>query len=113
MTRERFGGRIQRKRKEKKLGLREAAAKADVSAAYLAHRNEEEKSPPSEKVIRALAELLEDDFDELMTLAGRIPQDVEKVVTSDSAMPQFLREASEKGYTGKELLEMLEKKRKK
>ena len=101
-------------RKAKKLGLREAATKIDVSATYLSRiENDEEKSPPSEKVIRALADLVEDNFDELMALAGRVPEDVERLVTSDTTMPQFLRKANEKGLTGAELMKLIEQNRKK
>lgn len=109
MTKERLGQRIQRMRKGKKLGLREAAGKIDVSPTYLSRiENDEEKSPPSEKVLRSLAALLDDDVDELMAVAGRVAEDVEKLVTADKTLPQFLRTASAKGFTGERLMEMIE-----
>lgn len=112
---ERLGQRIQRKRKEKKLGLREAAGKIDgLSPTYLSRiENDEEKSPPSERVLRALARLLDDNADELMALAGRVSEDVEKLVTADTSLPQFLRTASQRGLTGDKLLEMINEKAKK
>lgn len=109
MTKERLGQRLQRMRKEKKLGLREAAGKVDVSPTYLSRiENDEEKSPPSEKVLQALASLLEDDVDELMALAGRVAEDVERLVTADKSLPQFLRTASARGFTGEKLMELME-----
>ena len=86
---ERFGERIRRKRTEQKLGLRETATKVGISPTYLSRiETMEEKTPPAEDVIRKLATLLNDPFDELMTLAGRVPEDVEKVIKADPTMPR-------------------------
>ena len=51
------------------------------------------------------------DFDELMRLAGRFTDDVKEFLTQDEAMPAFLREAREENLSGRELLEMLRKRR--
>jgi transcriptional regulator with XRE-family HTH domain len=108
-VKESFGQRIRRKRTEAKLGLREAATKVGISATYLSRtETAEEQNPPAEDVIRKLAELLDDDFDELMTLAGRISERVEKVITADPTMPEFLRTVGEKKLSGAELMKLLE-----
>lgn len=111
---ERFGERIRRKRTEAKLGLRETATKVGISPTYLSRTEtaEEEKTPPAEEVIRKLADLLNDDFDELMTLAGRISEHVGKVITADSTMPEFLRTVGEKKLSGAELMKLLESQKK-
>lgn len=106
---ERLGGRIRRKRAEHKLGLRETAAKVGISPTYLSRiETMDEKTPPAEDVIRKLADLLLDDFDELMQLAGRVPEDVEKVIKADPTMPAFLRTAREKNLSGEDLMKLLE-----
>ncbi|MBK8172845.1 MAG: hypothetical protein IPK60_21255 [Sandaracinaceae bacterium] len=64
-------------------------------------------SPPTEKTLRALAEVLGDSFDELMQLAGRVPEDVEKLIKGDPDMPVMLRRAREQNVTGAEFLEWL------
>lgn len=111
---ERFGERIRRIRQERKLGLRETAAKAKMSATYLSRiETNDEKSPPDEEKIRALANVLDDDFDTLMTLAGRIPEDVKNVITADPTMPEFLRRAREEKMSGEKLLELLDSPKKK
>ena len=50
---------------------------------------------------------LNDDFDELMQLAGRVPEDVEKVIKGDPSMPAFLRTAKEQKLSGEELGKIL------
>lgn len=110
---ERLGERIRRKRGEHKLGLRETATKVGISATYLSRiETMDEKTPPAEDVIRKLAKLLNDDFDELMQLAGRVPQDVEKVIKNDPGMPAFLRSAKEQNYSGDDLMKLLEAQKK-
>ncbi len=114
MSQETLGERLKRVRQERELGLRAAAAKAGISATYLSRiENNQDPSPPTEKTIRALAELLDDDFDELMQLAGRVPEDVGAMITGDPQMPEFLRTAREQNVTAKDLLAMLEAAKKK
>ena len=112
---EKLGDRLRKRRLEKKLGLREAAGKVGISPTYLSRiETSEEKSPPAEEVLKALAALLEENFDELMTLAGRIPSDVAQYIASDPGLPQFLRTAKQKNFSAEKLTALLagEKKRK-
>lgn len=114
MKSENLGQRVRRKRKMKQLGLRETATKVAISATYMSRiENGLESSPPAERVIRALADLLEDDFDALMQLAGRVPEDVEEVIKTDPDMPAFLRTAREQKLSAADLMEMLKTKKKK
>ena len=109
---ETLGERIRRKRLERKLGLRATAKKVGISSTYLSRiETMAETSPPAERVIRELSALLGEDFDELMQLAGRVPEDVTNVIRSDPNMPEFLRRAGRQQLTGKELLEMLEQRK--
>jgi len=102
---EKFGQRIRRSRTAKNIGLRELAKKVGISATYLSRiETMEEKSPPAEKVIKAIAKEIGDDFDVLMRLAGRIPQDVEKVIKNDPGMPEFLRTARRKGLSADDMM---------
>lgn len=56
---ERFGQRVRRVRLGKGLGLRDAASQLQISATYLSRiETNEEKNPPAERVIRAMADLL-------------------------------------------------------
>ena len=107
-VKERLGERIRRKRAEQKLGLRETATKVGISPTYLSRiETMDEKTPPAEDVIRKLADLLQDDFDELMTLAGRVPEDALNVVKADPTMPEFLRTVGERKLSGEDLMKLL------
>lgn len=113
MTEEGFGERIRRRRTELNLRLRGTAKNAGISATFLSRiETGAEKAVPSEEVIRKLARILEDDFDALMLLAGRIPSEVEAYVKSDPRLPEFLRQARDQNIKGEKLLEMLEKQKK-
>jgi transcriptional regulator with XRE-family HTH domain len=111
--RETLGQRIRRKRDDKQLGLREAARHLGISPAYLSRiETGEEKTPPGETVLAALAILLGDSIDELMHLAGRVPSDVADMIKADAGLPQFLRSARDRGLGARELEEMLARKKK-
>ena len=106
---ESLGERLRKRRLEKRLGLREAAAQVKISATYLSRiETMEERNPPAEKVIQALAALLDEPFDELMTLAGRIPEDISPYLTSDPGMPDALRTARDAGLSSDEIRAALE-----
>ena len=113
-VKERLGERIRRKRAEHKLGLRETAQKIGISPTYLSRiETSEEKTPPAEDVIRKLADLLQDEFDELMQLAGRVPEDALNVVKADATMPEFLRTVGERKLSGEDLMKLLDAQKKK
>lgn len=107
---ENLGDRLKRVRSSRGLGLRATANLVGISATYLSRvENNLETSPPSEEKIRSLANVLQDDFDELMQLAGRVPSEVTDLIKSDSNMPAFLRRAREQNLTAEKLMKMLEK----
>lgn len=107
---EKLGDRLRRRRNEKKLGLREAAGKLKISPTYLSRiETRKEKSPPGEDVLRAMAKLLDENFDELMTLAGRIPGDVAAYIGSDPGLFLFLRTAHERNLNAEGLTKLLER----
>ena len=105
---ESLGQRIRKKREEKQLGLREMARQLSISPAYLSRvETDEERTPPGEQTLRAIAEALNENFDDLMHLAGRVPSDVGDMIRRDPDLPHFLRTANQKGFTGKRLGELL------
>lgn len=111
---ETLGQRIRSKRTERDIGLREMARMLDISPTYLSRvETDEEKTPPSEETIKSIAKVLGEDFNLLMHLAGRVPSDVGEMIREDPDLPQFLRTAKARGFSGKELEELLETKKKK
>lgn len=77
-----FGEAITRARKEKRLSQKQVAAgtlKEDgkaISAQYLNDIEHDRRNPPSEYIVRQLANALDLDLDYLLFLAGRFPADV-------------------------------------
>lgn len=90
MKAQEFGARLKQLRKQVGLTQRELADKVNVDFSYLSKIENGAASPPSEKVILRLAEVLYGDRDELLTLAGRIPPDIAEALKNREAR-QLLR----------------------
>jgi len=90
MVTQEFGARLRELRKQAGLGQRELANRIGINFTYLSKIENGVMPPPSEKVIKRLAEALNVDKDELMALAGRIPGDIAQILKNQKAW-QFLR----------------------
>jgi len=89
-----FGDTVRDLRKAKGMGLREFAKKVDMSPTYLSKVERNEFRPPAEEKVVAIAEALDQDPDELLGLAGRVPSDLAEIVRSrPREMAAFLRTA--------------------
>lgn len=71
-----FGQRIRELRKAGGMSQKELAAKASIDFTYLSKIENARRLPPRERVIRAMAQALQIDERELMTLAGKVPERV-------------------------------------
>lgn len=90
-----FGDRLRNLRLQNGLNQRELADEVGIDFTYLSKIETGKMSPPSQDTIRKLAEVLGADLDELLVLAGRVPDDVKEVVTQSREHPAFLREISD------------------
>jgi transcriptional regulator with XRE-family HTH domain len=81
MARKTFGSMVRSLRETNGLKLRFLAEQTGISATYLSmlERNHN-TTPPSEKVVFKLADVLGYDRDELLALTGRISTKVEKII---------------------------------
>ena len=66
-----FGARVRALRRERKLTQRQVAEQLPMSPGNLSRLENGEHGPPSDEVIRKLADVLDADADELLRLAGR------------------------------------------
>jgi len=101
-----FGKRLRSLRIQNELTLRELAAKININFTYLSKIENGVLPPPGEKVILMLAEVLNADKDELMTLAGRIPSHLVQMLRNRARLEfgTMLRKLrTEAGMTQKEL----------
>jgi len=95
----RFGKRLRELRKRAGLSLRELGNKVSVDFSYLSKIENGTLPPPSERVIRELAETLNTEYDELLTLAGIIPSDIAEIL-EDRDTREKLRSKHIKSKTG-------------
>jgi len=100
-----LGNHLRARRLKLGIGLRELAGRVGMSATYLSRvETDDEKNPPAEKLLYALAEQLGFGADDLMALAGRVSADVLDIILGDPGMPAFLRATAARGVTGEELM---------
>jgi transcriptional regulator with XRE-family HTH domain len=108
---ETFGQYIRRRRMEKELTLREFARMVGVSPTYMSHVEQDLADPPTAERVAKMAELLAENSDELVAMAGRVPEDLPGLIQRRALeMPGLLREAS--GLTPEQLQEVRESIRK-
>lgn len=91
-----FGRLLREKRLAKGYSLRKFAGLLDVSPTYLSHVEQDKvERPPTAARVYRMAELLGENPDEMIALAGRVPEDLRKILHEEpSEVASFLREAS-------------------
>ncbi len=100
-----FGPSLREKRLAKGFSLRKFAKLVDVSPTYLSQVEQSNVLPPTADRVKRMAELLGENADELIALAGRTPEDLPKIIQSrPAAFPELLREAS--GLSAEQLSEL-------
>lgn len=98
---ETFGGRVRRRRTEKQITLRKFAEMIEVSPTYVSQIERDEFDPPPENRIKAMAEILGENVDELLALAKRVPSDLPAILQKHpKEVATFLRTA--KGFSRKD-----------
>lgn len=106
-----FGRLLRAKRVEKGFSLRKFAELVGVSPTYLSQVEQGNAQPPTADRVKRMAEILEDNPDEWIALAGRVPGDLSKIIQEQpTEMPELLREAS--GLTAEQLRKLTEQAKK-
>ena len=93
---EKFGTKLRELRKAAGLTLRELADKVGVNYSYLSKIENGVLPPPSQRVIRLLARELNFDKDELLSLAGIIPDDIAEILKDRHAREKLRAERARK-----------------
>ncbi|NKC15079.1 MAG: helix-turn-helix domain-containing protein [Gammaproteobacteria bacterium] len=92
---ETFGATVRQLREEKKIGLRKFARIVGMSPAYLSKVERDAFAPPAEDKIRAIADALDQDADELLALAGRVSSELAAIIRRrPREIATFLRAAN-------------------
>jgi transcriptional regulator with XRE-family HTH domain len=77
---ETFGERVRRKRMDLKITLRKFAEMVGVSPTYISQIERDEFAPPSESKIGEMARILNENEEELLALAEKIPSDLPGII---------------------------------
>jgi transcriptional regulator with XRE-family HTH domain len=80
-----FGEHVRARREEQRardasMSVRKVAARIGVEPSYLSKVERGEVSPPSETTILALAQVLGEDPDVLLAMAGKVSSDLQEVI---------------------------------
>ena len=103
-----FGDLLRATRVAKGYSLRKFAEMSKTSPTYLSQIEQaKNERPPAEERVRRMAELLGQNADEWVALAGRVPDDLTDIIKNEpQAMPALLRAV--KGLTAEELRKLTE-----
>jgi DNA-binding XRE family transcriptional regulator len=97
-----FGRYIRQLRTAKGITLRDFARRLDVSPTYVSQIEQDRFDPPAEERIIGMARILDLDADELLARAGRVADDLPKIIRQHPReMAVFLRTA--KGLSAEEI----------
>ena len=87
----RFGDVLREKRIAKKFSLRKFAELVGISPTYLSQVEQSNVDPPTAERVQRMAELLEENPDELIALAGRVADDLPAIIQAKTEVPDLLR----------------------
>jgi len=105
---ESFGRTIRALRKAGGISQRELAERAGIDFTYLSKIENDRMPPPSESTIRAMAQVLQTDADELIRLAGKVPSDLAEYLIGEPLAIKFLRSTQGDVMTSEDWSELLQ-----
>src|SRR6266702_6074615 len=103
-----FGRRLRDLRKQKNVSQRDLATRVGIDFTYLSKIEGGRSAPPSEDVIRHIAQVLEADENELINLAGKVPKDLKTVLEESPQAVELLRVLSERKLPNDTYRQMLD-----
>ncbi|MBL3677528.1 MAG: helix-turn-helix transcriptional regulator [Alphaproteobacteria bacterium] len=77
-----FGNLLQKLRQDKGLSQRQLANQVDVIPTYMSKIERGEFPPPSEKVIKKIASILDYDVDEFLAVADKVDSELLSIIKS-------------------------------
>ncbi len=94
-----FGSVLRERRRGAGLTQRELAERVSLDFTYISKLENDRLPPPAADTIVALAEILGAPADELLALTGKLPTEVQHVLSASPAAQEFLRAAALRGLT--------------
>lgn len=99
-----FGERVRELRKQLGISQRELADQSGINFTYLSKIENDRMDPPSEKVIRRMAEALHTDPDHLTVFAGKVPSYVVEIFRDNPDAIDLLRRSFPGDFNSRETL---------
>jgi transcriptional regulator with XRE-family HTH domain len=94
-----FGQYLRTLRKQKHVSQRDLAAQIGVDFTYLSKIETGTLAPPSEDVIRRIAQVLDTNENELINRAGKVPGDLKATLQDNPLLSKVLRMLSEQRFS--------------
>lgn len=91
-----FGSHLRRIRRERSMSQRSLADRVGIDFTYISKIERGHLAPPSEDVIRHLAQVLDTDENKLMNLAGKVPVGIKTMLQNNPLLTELLHILSEK-----------------
>ncbi|HEX3999762.1 MAG TPA: helix-turn-helix transcriptional regulator [Pirellulales bacterium] len=101
-----FGDVLREKRMAKKISLRKFAQVVGVSPTYLSQVEQNNVQPPTADRVQRMAEVLGENVDDWIALAGRVAEDLPAIIHEKKEVPDLLRAVS--GLTADQLRKLRE-----
>ncbi len=101
-----FGQLLREKRVAKGYSLRKFAQLVGISPTYLSQVEQGNVDPPTAGRVKRMAELLDENPDEWIALAGRVPDDLPAIIQEKVEVPDLLRAVQ--GLTAEQLRKLRE-----
>jgi transcriptional regulator with XRE-family HTH domain len=101
-----FGEAFREKRIGKGFSLRKFAQLVGISPTYLSQVEQGNVDPPTADRVKRMAELLHENPDEWIALAGRVPDDLPAIIQEKIEVPDLLRAVQ--GLTAEQLRRLRE-----
>jgi transcriptional regulator with XRE-family HTH domain len=100
-----FGEFVRREREAREIGLREMAKMIGVSPTYLSKVERDEFAPPAEDKVKAIAQIIGCDVDDLLARAGRVASDLSEIIKHHPVeLAALLR--TTKGWTNDDIVRL-------
>ena len=97
-----FGAALRTRRREAGLTQRDLAERAGLDFTYISKLENNRLPPPAADTVVLLCRILGIPSEGLLALTGKIPSEVQHMVSSSSAAQKFLREAQQRGISDAE-----------
>jgi len=97
-----FGAALRIRRREAGLTQHDLAERAGLDFTYISKLENDRLPPPAADTVVLLSRILGIPSEGLLALSGKIPSEVQHMVSSSSAAQEFLREAQQRGISDAE-----------